>query len=193
MSPTEILFSFPFWKIITIMSTTDDSNNHSEIIKAQMKNFEAIGQATPEEFWEMLLQRHSGQRQISQTFQNWDFQCTQISSPHQPPPHPPPIPAKPTPQKFQYYCQYKNTSTKNFGCIMRKNLLCFSQISSEWSERENFGDNRQIYSVAACPLWKYYCKKDPFCFGKVNCADPSSHCLYENPECQHGDESLNPI
>ena len=40
MSPTEIPFSFPFWKIIMIMSTADDSSNRSEIIKVmnvQMK------------------------------------------------------------------------------------------------------------------------------------------------------------
>ena len=46
MLPTEIPFSFPFWKIIMIMSTADDNSNHSEIIKAinaQRKNYEAIG------------------------------------------------------------------------------------------------------------------------------------------------------
>ena len=46
MSPTEIPFYFPFWKIIMIMSTTVDSSTHLEIIKvlnAQMKNFKAIG------------------------------------------------------------------------------------------------------------------------------------------------------
>ena len=45
MSPTKILFSFLFWKIVMIMSTTNDSSNRSEIIKvinAQMKYFEAI-------------------------------------------------------------------------------------------------------------------------------------------------------
>ena len=41
MSPTEIPFSFPFWNTVMIMSTTDDSSSHSEIIKvlnAQTKN-----------------------------------------------------------------------------------------------------------------------------------------------------------
>ena len=40
MPLTKILFNFPFWYIITIMSTTDDSSNCSEIIKVmnmQMK------------------------------------------------------------------------------------------------------------------------------------------------------------
>ena len=40
MPLTKILFNFPFWYIITIMSTTDDSSNRSEIIKVmnmQMK------------------------------------------------------------------------------------------------------------------------------------------------------------
>ena len=44
MSPTEIPFSFPFWKIITIMSKTDDSTTRSEIIKvmnAQIKTFKS--------------------------------------------------------------------------------------------------------------------------------------------------------
>ena len=47
MLPAKIPFSFLFWKIIMIMSTTDDSSTRSEIIKvmnAQMKNFEAIDQ-----------------------------------------------------------------------------------------------------------------------------------------------------
>ena len=45
MSPTKIPLNFPVWKIITTMSTTADSNNHSEIIKVmnlQIKNFEAV-------------------------------------------------------------------------------------------------------------------------------------------------------
>ena len=40
------LFNFPFWKIITTMSTTDDSNTCSEIIikvmNVQTKNFKAV-------------------------------------------------------------------------------------------------------------------------------------------------------
>ena len=47
MSPAKILLScFPFWKIITSMSITDDSSTRSEIIKvmnSRTKNFKAIG------------------------------------------------------------------------------------------------------------------------------------------------------
>ena len=38
MSFTEIPFDFPFWKIIPIMSTTDDSSTRSEIITNECAN-----------------------------------------------------------------------------------------------------------------------------------------------------------
>ena len=61
-----IPFNFLFWKIITIVSTTDDRTTHSEIVKlmnAQMKNFEAIGNWCTVKWM------------TQKTHQNIDFSC----------------------------------------------------------------------------------------------------------------------
>ena len=71
MSPTEILFYFPFWKIIMIMSTTVDSSTHLEIIKvlnAQMKNFKAIGSCMVYFYMvKWMTQKHSVSPRTSET------------------------------------------------------------------------------------------------------------------------------
>ena len=69
MLPTEIPFGFPFWKIITITSTSDDISNRSEIIGNEGAN------EKHRSYREMMLLFFNTIKWMTKIYENVDFWC----------------------------------------------------------------------------------------------------------------------